>query len=197
MIKRLLLLCLMASLFATIPVGSASACSCVVLDVESALVDYDAAFVGRLVERPPDQGEFLDNAPYLFEVDRWVKGDFGETMVVLSATNGAACGFEIPLGQAAGVFVTFDDGTAFGGLCSTTDAESMLAAALDEPIPADSPEAPSAEPSGSSAAPDPGLANQSDPDRWAFVLFGLVGVAGLVFVVIRQTVRRRSDSLSD
>ncbi len=187
MIRRLLIVSLLATLFAAFPVGSASACSCVMLDVDQALADYHAAFVGTIVDRPVDGNLGFEEVPYTFAVEQWVKGDFGDEFIVFSADNGAACGFEIAAGQSAGIFVMFDDGRAHGGLCSTTDAASLLAVAGDEPFPTPHDAPPSASPS------DPPSGSGGDPDQWAFILFPTVAVLGLAYLVGKKVIAARAN----
>ncbi len=133
--KRLVLVCLIASVLVTAPAGVASACSCATLEPAEALAFHDAAFVGRLVERPSSDGPYREDAPYVFEVETWVKDDLGSEIVVYAPNQGSACGFEAAIGERVGVLVMVSGGKARGGLCSTVDADLLLAG--DQPYAID------------------------------------------------------------
>ena len=70
-----------------------------------ALVDLftpDGAFVGRLVSR---QEIAVGRSRFTFAVERSVKGALGSTVDVESASDGAACGIETPIGSRIGLFL--------------------------------------------------------------------------------------------
>ena len=77
------------------------------------LAEADGAFVGTLTAT--DRGIPVDNTgtliDYAFDVEAAIKGEIGDTIVVKSAADGAACGFEMPIGDR--VLGGFEDG-AFG-----------------------------------------------------------------------------------
>lgn len=127
MLKRLLLISLIASTLVLAPATSALACSCAALSPAEDLARFDVAFVGSLVERPPSSGSYEEEAPYVFEVDTWVKGDLGSEIIVFSPNQGSACGFEAALGERVGVMARVVDGRPLGGLCTTVDADLLLA----------------------------------------------------------------------
>lgn len=104
-------------------------------DAAQLLADSDFAFVGSIVDKQPvGRGEFGGEAIFTFQVSGWAKGNLGETVAVRSADNGAACGYELALGQEAAIFVNKINGTLQGGLCATMDAASLDAVAdLVEP----------------------------------------------------------------
>lgn len=135
MVKRLLVIGLIASVLVVTRAGEASACSCVPLQPAAAVEKYDAAFVGILVDRPSSMMPFTEEAPYLFEVEVWVKDDLGSELVVLAPNQGSACGFEAPLGERVGVLLTVEDGKAKGNLCTTVDPDLLLAG--DKPLTLD------------------------------------------------------------
>ena len=118
----------------SVGVPPAAACSCGLLPVEQMLAQSDGAFIGTLtdVARPDiDEGvEFSTGmqVAYTFEVSEWLKGqrDPGP-FDVWSASDGVACGFELPVGREAAVFVSVNGDQATGGLCSTMDAATVRA----------------------------------------------------------------------
>ncbi len=129
MLKRLLAIALVACVLVVTRAGEASACSCASLQPADALADFDAAFVGTLVDSPsPMAGD--QRAPYTFEVEKWVKGDLGTEVVVFAPSQGAACGFEAPVGERVGVFVTIEGETPTGSLCTMVDPDLLLAGDL-------------------------------------------------------------------
>lgn len=109
-----------------VTVEPARACSCIQPDPWSILPKADGAFVGRLVSRREvDQGR----AVLTFSVERAVKGKIGKTVEVVTASNGAACGIETPVGQRIGLFLLREGGSWHGHLCWQVSAEDLLAAA--------------------------------------------------------------------
>lgn len=129
MVRRLLILSLLASVLVVARAGGASACSCVPFAPEEALERSDAAFVGRLVGRSGLVSSALGGeARWTFEVERSVKGDLGERVAVRSPVSGAACGFELAEGERAGVLIRLEGGEATGGLCTTMNPDVLLVA---------------------------------------------------------------------
>jgi hypothetical protein len=110
--------------------GPAHACSCAMAEPQEMLKGSAAAFVGQLAAQRttgvPGQ------AMYVFDVESVWAGDIGRQVAVYSADNGAACGFEIPVGQRAAVFanlVASASGSSIdleGNLCSTADPEQAI-----------------------------------------------------------------------
>lgn len=133
--KRLLVVGLIASVLVVTRAGEASACSCVALQPATALEEFDGAFVGTIVDRPLLQMPFTEDAPFTFEVETWVKGDLGTELVVYAPNQGSACGFEAPVGERVGVLINVEDGKARGNLCTTVDADLLLAG--DQPLDVD------------------------------------------------------------
>ena len=128
--RRLLAAVAIASLFVVVGLaGEAEACSCALADPASQLEESQAAFVGKLLERP-DQATPPDgfSAIWVFEVEEWVKGDLGDLVGVHSGLGGGDCGFEMNAGDRAGVFLYNDNGRPSSGLCSVTTPEAMVAA---------------------------------------------------------------------
>jgi hypothetical protein len=105
------------------------------LDPATGLAEYPAAFVGTLVDVSGQIGvAFSSDADtvYRFEVEEWVKGDLGDFVDVHSAADGGACGIEVGIGNRAGVFLSVENGQLHSSLCSTIDADVLLAGA--EPL---------------------------------------------------------------
>jgi hypothetical protein len=112
-------------------VDSGHACSCALPDARAALAQADGAFVGRLVaRRQEDQRAILTYA-----VEKTLKGPIGTTIEVRTASNGAACGIEAPVGTRAGLVLDRRGGVWTGHLCWQFDPKELLAAAMPLPPP--------------------------------------------------------------
>jgi hypothetical protein len=133
--KRLLVIGLIATVLVVTRAGEASACSCAPLAPSVALEEADAAFVGTLIDRPDSEMNFVEDAPYAFEVESWVKGDFGSEVVVHAPNQGSACGIEAPVGDRIGLFVTEENGELSSSLCAMVDPDLLLAG--DSPLAID------------------------------------------------------------
>jgi hypothetical protein len=125
--NRLLVIGLIATVLVVTRAGEASACSCAPLTPSVALEEADAAFVGTLIDRPDSETTFVEDAPYTFEVESWVKGEFGSEVVVHAPNQGSACGIEAPVGDRIGLFVTEENGELSSSLCATVDPDLLLA----------------------------------------------------------------------
>ena len=125
--KRLLVVGLIASVLVVTRAGEASACSCASITPAVALEETDLAFVGTLVDRPQSEMPYVEDAPYSFEVEAWVKGDLGSEVVVHAPNQGSACGIEAPVGERVGLFVNEENGQLTSSLCSMTDPDLLLA----------------------------------------------------------------------
>jgi hypothetical protein len=112
-------------------VESGHACSCALPDARAALAQADGAFVGRLVARR-QEGQ---SAILTYAVERTLKGPIGPTIEVRTASNGAACGIEAPIGTRAGLVLDRRGGAWNGHLCWQFDADELLTAALPLPPP--------------------------------------------------------------
>jgi hypothetical protein len=75
------------------------ACSCALPDPRGALAQADGAFVGKLVSRRLE----AQAAVLTYRVERALKGAIGATVEVKTASNGAACGIEAPVGTRVGL----------------------------------------------------------------------------------------------
>lgn len=128
---RYLLVLMVTALVAT--ATPAKACSCAQGDAREQLEAADAAIVGTALSRTPS-GEY--SVTYTFRVDEAVKGEFGETVQVGTASNGAACGLEVGIGQQTGLFLS---GSAAKGwsssLCDQISPEELREAARPMPAP--------------------------------------------------------------
>lgn len=129
---RTLAVCVLVLFAATLAAGveSGQACSCVQPDPWTLMKEADGAFVGRLVDRD-DTGQ--GQVRLRFEVERGVKGNIGSTVDVVTASNSAACGIEMPMGYRTGLFLSRDAGRWTGTLCWQVSPEDMLAAATLPP----------------------------------------------------------------
>jgi hypothetical protein len=129
---QLALVVLMVGATLSVSGGTARACSCAPATPQQFFVDSEAGFVGTL----SDVDRRDNDAVYTFDVEVWLNGDLdASTVDVVSAGDGAACGFEIPDGGRAAVFLYRDGDDLTGGLCSTLDADVVLAATDPEPLP--------------------------------------------------------------
>lgn len=106
-------------------------------DIAAWVDESQAAFVGTLVEKRAAgrQGPFGAESVYVFEVEKWVKGEGGQMVEVHSASDGAACGFEFwTADQRIGAIIREEDGVLRGDLCSQVEPDVLLAATTP-PIP--------------------------------------------------------------
>lgn len=107
---------------------SARGCSCATpSDLHEWVDQSEAVFVGTLVDKRAAGDGFGTESVYVFEVEEWIKGDAGEVIEVLSASDGAGCGFEFwDVEQRLGAAIHLDGDTLRGGLCSQIDPEVAL-----------------------------------------------------------------------
>lgn len=111
----------------------AAACSCATGDPRTRLKKADAAIVGTLVSKAPD-GQY--DAVYTFTVDEAVKGEFGDTVEVESAADGAACGLEVRPGQQTGLFLSGNHQAGWtSSLCAQIAPDDLREAAAPMPEP--------------------------------------------------------------
>ncbi len=130
--RRLVVLLLIGVGMVSLPHGTVRACSCAGGTPEQLLMDADASFIGSLAAVDPDGND----ATYSFDVEFWLNGDLDSATVdVESAAGGASCGFELSDGQRAAVFLRREGDRLTGGLCSTLNADVMLAALDPAPLP--------------------------------------------------------------
>jgi len=112
----------------------AQACSCFPEDPRDEYARADGAFIGTYVGRHAltEDTEFGDYA-YTFEVDEEFKGDLPETIDVISASNGAACGLEVQEGQQIGLLLEMAEDGWRSNLCRQESPENLRRVA--EPLP--------------------------------------------------------------
>lgn len=152
MSRRFLLVLTVAIVATVAPMTTARACSCVMRDPARFLAESDFVFAGSLVEQPAAAGWQIwnvgvDMAAYTFEVDAVYRGDIRDaTVQVWSASNGAACGLALPVGEPVAIAASLFEGRLTSGSCSTFGVDQLVAAAAEagiEPtIPTASPSAP-------------------------------------------------------
>ena len=185
----LLLVFTIAAIFA--PMATAQACSCMMPDAARFLAESDFVFAGSLVERPGgvagQAGEFgLENVAYRFEVDAVYKGDLRDaTVEVWSASNGAACGFELAVGEPVAIAASLAGGQLTGGLCATFGVDQLEAAAeqagIEPTFPASTP------PSNVDAAGEPASSPGAASAVTAVAVLAGVVAAGLIVALRRRT----------
>jgi hypothetical protein len=151
----------------------ARACSCAEMDLGSLLPDADGAFVGTFVDR----SEISDQlASITFDVERVVKGEFGQRAIVRTSAYGASCGLEFLDGPRIGLLLDrASDGVWESSLCQQVRPGDLLAV-------------------GGGRPPDPDVAPVSA--GWTLGSKGLVGaIAALVVVLLALAwfVRRRAS----
>jgi hypothetical protein len=158
----------------TVVAGSpAHACSCAPIDLRERLPEVDGAFVGTFVQRDQISDQL---ATYTFDVERVIKGRFGQTAIVRTNAYGASCGIELLGGPRDGFLLTHaSDGIWESDLCSQVSPDELLAFAPGEP-------------------PDPGVEPIGPGTVWpwwaASTLLGALVVGGVVLRARRA--RRRS-----
>ena len=113
----------------------AKACSCFQGDPRDQFDKAEAAIVGEYVGARPTEDPDDYEAIYTFNVQEEWKVDFGDTLDVHSADNGAACGIEASPGQDVGLFLTMQGDQWHSNLCSQTSARGMRDAASPLPEP--------------------------------------------------------------
>jgi hypothetical protein len=151
----------------------ARACSCAEMDLGSVLQDSDGAFVGTFVDR----SEISDQlAAITFDVERVVKGEFGQRAIVRTNAYGASCGLEFLDGPGIGLLLDrASDGVWESSLCQQVRPGDLLAV-------------------GGDRQPDPDVAPVSA--GWTLGSRGLVGAivaAALALVVLVWVIRRRAS----
>src|SRR5688500_12846371 len=112
----------------------AKACSCALGDPRDGLKASDGAFIGTLLSQTPDPGQ-EGSSIYTFTVSEEIKGTFEETVEVHSASNGAACGLEVPIGGETGLLLTLVNQQWYSSLCQQVAPEDLRDAAQALPQP--------------------------------------------------------------
>ncbi len=112
---RSLLLVLVLASSQVIGTPAAGACSCATTGDEGSFAAADAVFVGSLISRTVEGGlvrSSADPAVHRFEVRAVYKGEVRAEEEVVTAAEGASCGFEVPTDIAVLVFA--DEATSSG-----------------------------------------------------------------------------------
>jgi hypothetical protein len=122
-VRRMAVLLLLAAGLVALQPAAAGACSCAISDPQEMLDRHAAAFIGR----PVNVSGGFQTKTWTFEVEKWLKQDLGKQVQIRSAADGAACGFELTEGQRAAIFIDIQGKTLSSGLCSTMDADAVLA----------------------------------------------------------------------
>lgn len=112
----------------------ASACSCVISDNRDRLARADAAIIGTALSVTPTEDE--GTVTYTFSVDEEVKGDFDDTVQISTASNGAACGLEVGIGDQTGLFLSGSQTEGWSSsLCQQISPRELREAARPLPEP--------------------------------------------------------------
>jgi len=107
--------------------GSAQACVCAAEPLEDRLDRADAAVIGRVIGEKTRELNGARQKLLTIEVDRSVKGDVEETLVVRSP-SGSDCDLETPMNAATGLLLTrAPDGGWLGTTCSLVTAGELVA----------------------------------------------------------------------
>jgi hypothetical protein len=104
--------------------ASASACTCLPVNLERDLPRADGAFVGTVLGATL-RGEA--QIVYRFRVEQVYKGDIDNRIDVVSASDSGACGLELPVGERAGLLLERDGDVWRGSLCGQVDPSELLA----------------------------------------------------------------------
>lgn len=120
-----------ASLFVT--AGEAQACSCAGMEPRDAIVEFDASFVGTVLEGG-GRGFFGGgDGTFMFAVETDIKGNLGSEVEVHSSSG---CGLEAAEGDRVGLFLTLSaDDVWTSSLCSQIAPDVLLRAAAPLPAP--------------------------------------------------------------
>lgn len=119
------LLALPALAIALLLPSSAHACSCVGPGDDGwgdTFKQSDGAVIAKLIDvRPIGTSEYPRNSNYIYEITEVFKRDDrfepGQTRRIKSATDGAACGIERPIGSTHALFLLRSQGGWYSNLC--------------------------------------------------------------------------------
>lgn len=123
MAPRMMVVVLLAAGVVALQPSAAGACSCATGTPAEMLATHDAAFIGR----PIDVRGGFQSKTWTFDVDQWLKKDLGNVVRIQTAGDSAACGFELTEGDRVAIFITIEGSSLRSGLCSTLDADAVLA----------------------------------------------------------------------
>ncbi len=136
--------------------ASASACSCAGRPGKEIFRSTDAAIVAKLLRVEPVGDGFTSD--YVFRVGEALKKrnrfEAGQIRRIRSATEGAACGIEQPIGSVVGLYLTRErDGRLHSNLCLTTSPARIRRTAKNLAAESSGKRLTSAAASGCAAAP--------------------------------------------
>lgn len=109
------------------PSGAVHACSCAAGTSLEEIARSDAGFIGTAVSTAPG----VDGSVQTYEVESWLNGELDTATVEVAEL---ACGFDLQPGERAAVFLYDLRGKLRGDLCSTIDADVVLAALDPAPL---------------------------------------------------------------
>jgi hypothetical protein len=117
--------------------GEAQACSCASAEPRDAIAQFDASFVGTVLERSGSGvvGGFFggEDSTFIFAVDTDVGGNLGSEVEVHSSS---LCGLEVDEGDRVGLFLTLNaDEVWTSNLCSQIAPDVLLRAGAPLPAP--------------------------------------------------------------
>ena len=110
---------------------SASACTCVPIDVDQALKRSDGAFNGRLLSVHQPEGTV--DRKFRYRIGHVAKGPFrrGQVVTVWSLSSEAICGLPGDAGRVYGLFVRRDGERWTSSLCLTISPKRLRRATPD------------------------------------------------------------------
>jgi hypothetical protein len=184
-VRRFVLLLLVAGGLVVAAPGAAHACSCVTADPKEFVAWADAVVWAEVAEtQVPADG--MGSAHYLLDVQRVYKGDVTERARVDSAASGAACGLEgITAGRRYAFFLQGDGSPWTANLCGGTgfvteqDRLERAVAATEAGTPA-------------GTAPAPGGPEQLPMSVYSYAGIGVGGLVALAAGLVAW--RRRGAS---
>ncbi len=202
MSRRLLLLVAMLGTAWCLPAATAQACSCMAVSPGQALAESTSVFEGRVLSISELVDKPLPHREITFAVVRAWKGvESVERMVVMTAADSAACGYNFAPDTSYLVYARATDGAPWVSLCTRTQpmaeaGEDLKALGMGQ-TPVDPkadplPKEPEDEPPARGGCASCAVASRDDARRPAFVLSLLLTAA----LYARVTSRRRSRSRS-
>ena len=189
-IRQLVLAAMLATSFVVATSPPAGACSCMGSPANELAELSDVGFIGTLVSVTGERDAIWD-----FDVESWIHGDETSATIQIDAPrDGAACGFELAVGERVAVYASKrPTGVWSGGLCSTFTVGDALTS-LNEVARATDPEAthPLRSPDPITTAELDARAQPPDDDSSTLVLVTIGGVAVLGLAAVATAgIRRR------
>jgi hypothetical protein len=103
--------------------ATASACTCVPVDLARDLPEADGAFIGTVLDAKP-LGP--NQVVYRFRVEQVYKGDIENRVEVVSGIDSPACGLSLPEGERVGLLLARNGDVWEGSLCGQVDPSEFL-----------------------------------------------------------------------